>query len=317
MNKIKTYSEFLNESKTDSHFFFKTRETVERWMDSITTKGYLGAKYTINDDLTVDVTEMSIKLTKQDLINGRIPVQFNRTLDFYCNEIGLKSLKGCPRIVDGDFHCFENEIKDFEGGPRTVTGDYKGHRNDLVSLKGAPKYIGGDFYITATSLKSLEHSPADVKGSYEIYWSNKLESLEGITPEMKRLEIYESDIKTLKGFPNVKNFKLRHLNNIKTLVDLPRLPLQKDIKEISTHVAKYYSERFTTAIATHAHALEMWARDDWNEAHEFLKDLCQRNIEKYKKLIKANPSLSRVYNPDNVPLMDTIKKVIDIEKGYF
>lgn len=117
-------------------------------------KTYYIYKYTINDDLTVDVNE-DVNLHYEDL--EYFPVKFGVVQgNFDCSMNRLKSLRGAPRIVHGHFDCVINKLTTLEGAPREVDGDFDCSNNSLISLKGAPKEISGDFICRKNKdLKSL------------------------------------------------------------------------------------------------------------------------------------------------------------------
>jgi hypothetical protein len=66
---------------------------------------------------------------------------------FNCSYNPIKSLVGCPRIINGNFYARSTCIKTLEGGPRVVTGDYICSYNELDSLDGLPDEILGDLYL--------------------------------------------------------------------------------------------------------------------------------------------------------------------------
>lgn len=85
--------------------------------------------YTINNDLSIDVkSEFPIELQGCiDLFpNGEFPhyINFNHTGDFDVDNCGLKSLRGCPKKIDGYFSCQMNELTSLEDGPKEVRGSY-------------------------------------------------------------------------------------------------------------------------------------------------------------------------------------------------
>ena len=98
--------------------------------------------------------------------------------NFYCSELGLKSLKGAPQTVDGDFKCYKNHLTSLEGAPQTVGGDFYCANSKLTSLEGAPKTVGGWFDCSRNQLTSLEGAPQIVGGNFNCRW-NQLTSLEG------------------------------------------------------------------------------------------------------------------------------------------
>lgn len=96
----------------------KTKEEIKEWLDS-----YGIEKYTINDDLKVDVDGnvwFPHKILKEIL------VQFNIVNgNFSCSMSNITSLKGCPKIVKQDFFCHTNKLlKSLEYCPILVYGEF-------------------------------------------------------------------------------------------------------------------------------------------------------------------------------------------------
>lgn len=103
-------------------------------------------KFKINPDLTVDVfEEVDFTGTKLD----SLPIQFNIVHgNFLCHEVGLITLKGCPKLVKGDFDCSYNKLTDLIGAPKTINGYFYCNSNNLKTLTGSPKYVQGDYKCT-------------------------------------------------------------------------------------------------------------------------------------------------------------------------
>jgi hypothetical protein len=60
--------------------------------------------------------------------------------DIEVSRVGLKSLAGAPKIINGNFDCGGNNLVNFNGGPEEVKGDFKFFRcKKLTSLSGLPK----------------------------------------------------------------------------------------------------------------------------------------------------------------------------------
>ena len=84
--------------------------------------------------------------------------------EFNCSNNKLISLKGAPEIVRGNFICSYNFLKSLEGAPREVNGYFDCHDNNLKTLKGAPKKVGKFFDCSGNHLKSLEGIPKIIGG---------------------------------------------------------------------------------------------------------------------------------------------------------
>lgn len=70
--------------------------------------------------------------------------------------IGLTSLEGSPKVIEGTFDCSDNSIKNLVGGPTTVHGYFNAFLNSLTSLEGAPRSVGKGVDISHNPLKSLK-----------------------------------------------------------------------------------------------------------------------------------------------------------------
>ena len=97
----------------------------------------------------------------------RFPVGFDTVNgDFICNNKGLESLVGAPRVVQGDFQAGGNLITSLAGSPRHVTGDFDVYDNKITSAKGAPETVKGTFLMIVhkeTPLLDLLHTAGGVE----------------------------------------------------------------------------------------------------------------------------------------------------------
>lgn len=74
--------------------------------------------------------------------NGELPVKFLRINgDFSVSGAKLKTLKGCPEIIDGTFSLSYNNLTSLEGGPKEVYGEYLCVNNPIESLNGLPTQV--------------------------------------------------------------------------------------------------------------------------------------------------------------------------------
>jgi len=115
-------------------------------------------KYTINDDLSIDVNG-GVFLRNKKL--EYLPLRFNYVSgSFNCSyNRKLRSLKGSPQTVGGHFYCHSNKLKTLEGCPQTVDGFFDCSHNELKTLEGSPQTVGGNFYCYKNELRDLEHFP--------------------------------------------------------------------------------------------------------------------------------------------------------------
>jgi hypothetical protein len=112
-------------------------------------------------------------------VRSNLPDLSNVMLDgsFECENLGLVSLKGAPRIVTGDFLCGHNSLETLEGAPQEVGGSFNCQSNRLVSLRGAPRRVGRHFRCCLNRLETLVGGPGEVE-TYACT-GNKLRSLKG------------------------------------------------------------------------------------------------------------------------------------------
>ena len=94
-------------------------------------------KYTINDDLSIDV-DGDVNLKGEGL--EYLPLKFNYVSGYFgCSYNDLVSLKGSPQTVSGDFYCNSNILETFEGSPKVVGGDFMCNNNELKDLEHFPE----------------------------------------------------------------------------------------------------------------------------------------------------------------------------------
>jgi hypothetical protein len=157
MKPVKTYSQFLNESKKQQ--FFTTKEEIEAWLRKQTDI----TGYVINDDLTVDATDVEIR-RKMNYLPVRFGVVKN---DFIVDGVGLKTLIGCPTYVGIGFFCDNNKLTSLEGCPTHIgnPGRFSCSGNQLTSLYGVPfKKQWTKFYCDDNKLTSFVFAPDELDG---------------------------------------------------------------------------------------------------------------------------------------------------------
>ena len=157
MKHIKPYKIFESASTN----FPTTREEVIEVCEKYDIR-----KYTINDDLSIDVNG-GVFLRNKKL--EYLPLRFNYVSgSFNCSyNRKLRSLKGSPKTVGGHFYCHSNKLKTLEGCPQTVDGFFDCSHNELKTLEGSPQTVGGNFYCGDNELRDLEHFP-EVSGNIRI-----------------------------------------------------------------------------------------------------------------------------------------------------
>lgn len=91
--------------------------------------------YSINDDGSIDVNgNVRFPINRK---MRKLPLRFkNVSHSFYCNNLGLKTLEGCPEKVFGVFSCAENNLTSLKGCPKTVGSFFECYNNDIYSFEG-------------------------------------------------------------------------------------------------------------------------------------------------------------------------------------
>ncbi len=144
-----------------------------------------GARYTINDDGTIDVEWAAfgeLRIEKKHCKDGRLPLRFGDVdVDFDCSNCGLTTLEGAPKYVRSTFRCNDNNLTSLTGGPEVVKGSYKCQNNQLTSLEGAPKRVG---HISEDTYTSFDTGESWTTG-YSSYCdfdcqNNNITTLEGV-----------------------------------------------------------------------------------------------------------------------------------------
>lgn len=114
---------------------------------------------TIHNDGVVDVHHgLALKHFSFEML----PIQFGRVDGFFSISEGpLKSLRGCPKIVEHSFMCQKLKITDLVGGPEKIGGNYTTGTNVLLkSLKGLEKCQGIErFFCTNSGISDLSYIP--------------------------------------------------------------------------------------------------------------------------------------------------------------
>ena len=194
---MKSYKQFIKESKTDIH--------------SICSE-YGINDYTINPDGSIDVDGSVILSYVFERGETKIPLKFAKVIgDFECDRNQLTTLKGSPKSVGGNFECSGNKLTSLEYCPESVGGNFDCHSNQLTSLEGLPE-IGGhincrrnqitDFRGVSEFFEGLfycEGNPIEeiyklflqkeyFKDSKCIKWINEFDVIQGNKVIMDRLE---------------------------------------------------------------------------------------------------------------------------------
>lgn len=142
-------------------------------------KMYKIEKYTINDDLSVDVDGDVNLYSNSNSKMYEIPFNFkNVSGDFIIMFNELRSLKGSPKYVGGKFKANDNKLSSLIGSPIEVGGDFDVRFNDLTSSEGMPLEIGGNCDLSRNNIAEL-NSMSYINGTLTIDSSTDLSKFEG------------------------------------------------------------------------------------------------------------------------------------------
>ena len=132
-------------------------------------------------DYDRDLDSSDLNLFVSDNYDG-FTINFGKITGYFdCSNLGLKSLKGAPNIVNGDFYCDTNRLTSLKGAPQIVGGDFGCSNNQITSLERAPQEVSGDFSCENNpNLYSLEGAPKTVDGDFYCDINPNLHSLDGI-----------------------------------------------------------------------------------------------------------------------------------------
>lgn len=159
---------------------------------------FLITNYHINNDGTIDVFQ-DVILSRMKIKN--LPIKFNN-IDgsFFCNDCGLETLEGCPKIVKGRFNCDFNKLTTLKGGPEEAQEIYSCSYNRLKNLIGSPKYFNGEFHCNDNKLETLEGCPIQITEELECS-NNLLKSLEGCPNDVPIINCQYNQIYLIDGLP--------------------------------------------------------------------------------------------------------------------
>ena len=207
---MKSYKEFIKESKTDIHSICKK---------------YGINDYTINPDGSIDV-DGNVNLSDNELT--KLPLKFRNVSGYFsCEYNQLTSLEGCPQSVGRDFSCSGNKLTSLEGGPQSVGRDFRCSLNELTTLEGCPQSVGGDFYCRSNKLINFNGFPEDFEGNLylddnpleEVYnlfrkvkcikWLNEFDVIQGDKVILDRLEeVYHQMGMDIPDNIKLKNYEI-------------------------------------------------------------------------------------------------------------
>jgi hypothetical protein len=120
------------------------KHMIEEWLKSMEIENYH-----INQDLTIDVKKNGWRgtdLSERGLVELPDYIQFNVVDEYFdISHNNLITLRGCPKIVNGEFFCSDNKLSDFEYLPKKFKGIAFAN-NPIISLTGLEKLPGGTVY---------------------------------------------------------------------------------------------------------------------------------------------------------------------------
>lgn len=150
----------------------------------------------------------SIRLKFQSELE-KLPVEFfSIDVGFDVSNSKLKSLEGCPKIVDGYFKAERTNITNLKGAPVTVNASFTCSNNSqLISLEGAPKYVGGNFSCDHTNIRNFRGVNMVVDGNFRcINTSIEEFNAEYLSIKKKLYLTYHEDIHLL-GILKIKDLQ--------------------------------------------------------------------------------------------------------------
>jgi len=201
----------------------KTKEEVEQWL-----KQHDIQKYTVNEDLTVDVPEsvylddcfrpqnesewleqvdhLNVNCVDQDKedVRRQDDGTYERggsTYEFEPKEFKPYELPIQFGVVKGNFSIENNNLASLKGCPREVTVDFDCACSELTSLEGAPRIVGRSFHASSNKLTSLSGAPESVGQNFTCR-NNKLTTLQGAPAHIPgNFDCSANYLHTLEGAP--------------------------------------------------------------------------------------------------------------------
>lgn len=139
--------------------------------------------------------------------------------DFSVGNLGLISLVGSPKQVNGGYFCYGNNLTDLQGMSPNVTFNINCSGSKLKSLKGAPERVNGWMDCSDNLLTSFVGGPKTVATEFNASL-NLLTSLEGAPTDMGNIRLTHNShltnlkdvhkhIKSLNGIFNVEGCPLK------------------------------------------------------------------------------------------------------------
>lgn len=172
---------------------FIKKEDIEKWLASMDISSYV-----IRKNNVIDV-QQNVKLKGK---MKYIPVEFGIIYgSFDCSDLGLLSLIGSPKEVNGNFLCQRNNLKTLKGAPEVVGEWFCCSYNKLKNLKHCPSIIYGDFTCSSNNLISLGAFPSILSGGFDCS-GNELTVLDSVPDKILGLfDCSNNKLNSFSGFP--------------------------------------------------------------------------------------------------------------------
>jgi hypothetical protein len=117
------YEKFIEDSDPIQDMSIGMKTLIKNWLDK------MEITYTLNNDLTINGRCVDIVFLDK---SKKLPdyIQFNKVTGYFdISNNNLITLKGCPKIVDGDFYCEYNKLTSLKYAPKIVTDSFVCHGN--------------------------------------------------------------------------------------------------------------------------------------------------------------------------------------------
>lgn len=125
-------------------------------------KYYKVKRYTINEDLSVDVNG-NVDLSDNEL--DCLPIVFNTVSgNFIANRNNLKSFDGFPKKLGGSLSVSNNNISSFKNAPEVINGNFSCMNNKIIDFKDFPSEIKGNVLLLNNLIENFEIINSKISG---------------------------------------------------------------------------------------------------------------------------------------------------------
>jgi len=201
------------------------QKALEIFNGTLDDQGRIAVDGSVDGKIDIDGKIVFGHALKEFVVDGKLAIRFGKvTGNFYCVDIGLISLEGCPYEVGGDFSCSFNQLTSLDGAPQTIGGYFVCEYNQLTSLRGGPRQVDCFYMCYNNRLTSLEGAPHSTGGFY--CYDNQLTSLEGAPEEVDgEFDCSNNQLTSLDGCP-------KRVKHDFYCYDNPRMFSGKEIRSI-------------------------------------------------------------------------------------